>query len=80
MFLTEQFHRMHDQLSRLRTDLDREVGETVEEINRLTGQIANMNVKILAAAKGGTESAGDLEDERDRLIDALDERGFIPGE
>ena len=71
VFLAEQFHRIHDQLSRLRTDLDREVGETVEEINRLTRQIANMNVKILEASKGGTESAGDLVDERDRQIDEL---------
>ena len=70
-YLTDQFHRLWDQLSMLRSDLDKEFQYTVEEVNRLTRQIANMNTKILSAKESPTDVAGDLEDERDRLIDEL---------
>ena len=70
-YLTDQFHRIYDQLATLRSDLDSEFQYTVDEVNRLTRQIATMNSKILAAKKTPTDVVGDLEDERDRMIDEL---------
>ena len=71
VFLTVQFHRMDDQLSALRTDLEGEFQDTVDEANELTRNIANVNAKIIASKRDPDDVAGDLEDERDRLIDDL---------
>ena len=71
IFLTDQFHRMQAQLAGLRTDLEKEFTQMVDEVNRLTRQIANLNTRILGEKRNSTDVAGDLEDERDRLIDDL---------
>ena len=70
-FLIEQFHRLHDNLAELKNDIDVEVKDTVREINRITGDIARLNKRILASKSSSTDVAGNLDDERDRQIDAL---------
>lgn len=72
-FLTDQFHRMHDQLTKLRDDLEVEVKDTIVEVNRLVEQIADLNTKILSEKRRSEDVVGSLEDERDRLIDELSE-------
>ncbi len=69
--LTEQFHRMDAQLSRMREDLEREFSDTVDAVNGLTVEIARLNERILVDKKNTTDVAGNLDDERDRLIDEL---------
>ena len=69
--LTEQFHRMDAQLSRMRDDLELEFTDTVTEVNRLTKEIARLNARILAEKQDTAEVSGNLDDERDRLIDEL---------
>lgn len=69
--LTEQFHRIDSQLALMKDDLDRELQNTTGAVNDLTQQIAVLNEKILAAKENPLEAAGDLDDERDRLIDDL---------
>lgn len=65
-FLVDQFHRIQDQLSVLRFDMEAEVKQTLLETNRIIRQLAKLNTKILS-----TDVAGSLEDERDRLLDDL---------
>jgi len=43
--------------------LDRQVGQTITDVNRLTTQIADLNVKIAGAESSG-QQANDLRDER----------------
>ncbi|MBS13812.1 MAG: flagellar hook-associated protein FlgK [Gemmatimonadetes bacterium] len=69
--LTEQFHRMDAQLSRMRDDLEAEFSDTVAAVNRLTDEIARLNAQIMSDKENTTEVAGNLDDERDRLIDEL---------
>lgn len=70
-FITEQFHRIDEQLTDLRADIDVEVKNTIQEVNRLTGDIGRLNERILALKRNPTDVAGNLDDERDRLIDSL---------
>ena len=69
--LTEQFHRMDDQLSKMRDDLEREFTAAVDAVNKLTSEIARLNSRILADKADTASIAGNLDDERDRLIDEL---------
>ena len=69
--LAEQFHRMDAQLSRMRDDMELEFVKTVEQVNNLTTEIARLNAGILADKEDTTDVAGNLDDERDRLIDEL---------
>jgi flagellar hook-associated protein 1 FlgK len=71
IFMTDQFNRMHNQLSNLKADVETEFRTTVDEANRLTNQIANLNVKIISLKKSPTDTVGDLEDERDNLVEQL---------
>lgn len=71
LLLTEQFHRMDDQLSKMRNDLEREFTDTVDAVNKLTDEIARLNARILAEKQDTAEVSGNLDDERDRLIDEL---------
>ncbi len=70
-YLTSQFHRMYDGLTVLRTDMENEFRDSIDEANRLTRQIATLNTRILTLKRDPTDVVGDLEDERDRLIDDL---------
>lgn len=71
IFLTDQFHRMHDKLSDLRLELDGEFQRSVDDVNRITSEIATLNKRILTTKNTPNDVAGNLEDERDRLIDEL---------
>ena len=70
-FIIQQFKRMADKLSELRNEIDIKFKSTVRDINRLTEDIGQMNARILAAKAKSTDVAGNLDDERDRLIDEL---------
>lgn len=69
--LTDQFRRISTQLSVLGNDLDQELGMTATRINDLTKQIAVLNKGIVSVKKSPQDVAGDLDDERDRLVDEL---------
>jgi flagellar hook-associated protein 1 FlgK len=69
--LTEQFHRMDAQLSLMREDLESEFKTTVDRVNKLTTEIARLNTRILADKQDTASIAGNLDDERDRLVDEL---------
>jgi len=69
-FLATTLRQYHGQLLDTRLELDLEVQDMVFEINELLDQLASVNAEIPQARfAGGT--AGDLEDQRDRLVDQL---------
>jgi flagellar hook-associated protein 1 len=68
--LTNAFKQQATQLADLRTSIDGEIANRVMEINQLGGQIASINRQIVGAELGG-DTANDLRDKRDLLIDQL---------
>ena len=70
--LSTTFNQLSADLSQTQRDLDLVVRGTVAEINRLSGQLADLNVKIISS-EAGSLSANDYRDQRDRLIKELSE-------
>jgi flagellar hook-associated protein 1 FlgK len=68
--LSVSFNRLQRQLSNYASELNKELQLKVDEINRLTGQIAELNKKITGVERTGIE-ASDFRDQRDLLIDQL---------
>jgi flagellar hook-associated protein 1 FlgK len=71
IYMTDQFHRMQDQMSILKQDIETEFRSTIDDVNRITEQIAKLNIKILALKKSPTDAVGDLTDARDQLAEEL---------
>jgi len=70
--LLDHFQGLYSDLMRLSTDMDINLDAGIEEINSLTGQIADLNVQIIAADQG-VGAANDLRDKRDYLVQQLAE-------
>jgi flagellar hook-associated protein 1 FlgK len=70
--LTNGFQQVHRQLSNYRNDLNFELEDQVNEINRIVGQVANINQKVVDLEVNGHQAAG-LRDQRDKLVDELAE-------
>ena len=71
--LSETFHYFSKQVRILREQSNDEISVTVDEVNRLTGEIAELNSSALMAEKGGLEAgaANDIRDRRDLLAREL---------
>ncbi len=70
MALADGFNHMYTQLTELREDLNASVKIKVDEINVISGQLAELNLQILSIKIAGKQP-NDLEDQRDLLIDQL---------
>ena len=68
--LTDHFHRIDAALDRTSSESIQALNAGVDEVNRMLGEIAELNAGITAARAGG-HSAPDLEDRRDLLLDQL---------
>src|SRR3984957_3062307 len=68
--LAQNFNSTANNLSELQQGADQTVTQSVNQINTLTSQIANLNVQIASAANGGQTSSTYL-DQRDQLINQL---------
>lgn len=68
------FQRVAGQLSEIEQATKLRLTASVDEINHLARQVADVNVNIVAAESGG-KSAPDLRDSRDRLIDRMAKLG-----
>lgn len=68
--LIERFNSYAAEMQRLEAGTRQQAIETVDEVNTLTQEIARINGQIVPAESGG-DTANDLRDERDRLIDRL---------
>ncbi len=70
--LADHFQSLYSDLMRLSTDMDINLDAGIEDINSLTGQIADLNVQIVSVGEGG-RAANDLRDKRDYLVRRLAE-------
>jgi flagellar hook-associated protein 1 len=70
--LVDSFHHISSQLNDLKQSLDTDIEKITTEINNIAGQIANVNQSISTSELSGN-SANDLRDRRDYLIDQLSE-------
>lgn len=66
----QQVNHVGDQLDRLQSDLNSEIGVRVDEINQITGQIGKLNVEILKV-EISKDTANDYRDQRNQLVDRL---------
>jgi flagellar hook-associated protein 1 FlgK len=62
--LADAFNQTSQSLTTIRSGLDQSVVQTVDQINQLSSQIANLNGQIQAVTVAG-QNAGTLEDQRD---------------
>lgn len=68
--LTDSFHRLDRQLQDIRHNLFVTAENTVAEVNRMAGELADLNRQI-ARARGMGDFPNDLMDRRDLLVDTL---------
>jgi flagellar hook-associated protein 1 FlgK len=68
--LASAFHNVATNLLQQQSSLNQEVGQDVQQVNTLTGQIAQLNTQI-SAMQGVDQDASALLDQRDTLISQL---------
>lgn len=68
--LVQQVNHMGNQLDSLQSDLNDEIRVRIDEVNNITGTIADLNVKILQNEVSG-DSANDYRDQRNNALDRL---------
>lgn len=71
--LAARFNQVAADLNDHRRSLDRQVSDTITEINSRAEQIASLNNRIAQAEAGG-QNANDLRDQRGRLLNEIAER------
>lgn len=71
--LAGRFNQSAADLTAAQESLDRQIGQTITDVNRLTSQIAGLNTKIADAEFSG-QQANDLRDERGVALADLGER------
>lgn len=78
--LTRVFNQLSRDLEQVRADSDVSIAATVADINRLTGEIADLNLKIVTVEAGNLHSANTFRDQRDltlkRLAGLIDVNSF----
>lgn len=67
----EQANQIYDQLTTYQMNLNKEIEDQVKRINEIAEEIYKLNQKIGKVEGGGIESANDLRDQRDVLLDEL---------
>jgi flagellar hook-associated protein 1 FlgK len=68
--LAGAFNQTSDNLATIQQGLDQSVVQTVQQVNDLTGQLANLNQQIQEVSNSG-DSPGSLEDQRDEDLTNL---------
>ncbi|KAB2953638.1 flagellar hook-associated protein FlgK [Heliorestis acidaminivorans] len=76
MAVSETFYHISKRLDDLERDLDREIGIKVTQVNDIAEQIRSLNLQI-QRAEVSNDSANDLRDKRDILLDQLAELSDI---
>ena len=68
--LTQQINHMGEQIDKMQTDLNSEIGVRIDEVNQITSQVANLNLQIVKTEITG-DTANDYRDQRNALVDRL---------
>ena len=71
--LADSFHQNYADLEQAQADIDAAVRSGVEDINRLSAEIADLNQKIAGTEADGTVNANDYRDRRDFALKQLSE-------
>ena len=73
--LTQDIVRFDERVRQIREDTNESIAATANDINRLTSEIAELNVQIVAteSASGGMSDAGGLRDNRSTALKKLSE-------
>lgn len=71
--MTTGYRSMYERLTEIEAGINSQVRDTVGQINTYTGQIADLNEKIISASAIGGQPANDLYDKRDKLVAELNE-------
>ncbi|WP_269531976.1 flagellar hook-associated protein FlgK [Chitinimonas sp. BJYL2] len=70
--MIQKLNTVNGRMQTLREDVNTEIKATVDSINSITGQLANLNDQIiLAKGAGGGNPPNDLLDQRDQLVKEL---------
>ncbi|HTY60969.1 MAG TPA: flagellar hook-associated protein FlgK [Acidobacteriota bacterium] len=69
--LAAEFHRVYSAIQQVQTSTDNSVKYTVDDINSITSQIADLNVKIQVAQQSHSETESTLRDNRQQLLENL---------
>jgi flagellar hook-associated protein 1 FlgK len=69
-FLASTFNKLDWDLTQSQQNLDLAVEGTVADINRLSGQLADLNAKIISS-EAGSSSANDYRDQRELVLKEL---------
>ena len=68
--LANAFSQTSNNLATIQQGLDQSVTQTVQQVNQLTAQVANLNQQIQEVSNAG-ENPGSLEDQRDQALNNL---------
>lgn len=69
--LSREFQRLYGGIQQVQTSQDRALNASVEEINSITAQIAQLNVKVRQAQGAHSEEEFTLRDSRQQLLEQL---------
>jgi flagellar hook-associated protein 1 FlgK len=77
--LAARFHELDAQLSTLRRSTNQRITASVDEINTLASQVAQLNRQILAGSTTGAQAQppNDLLDQRDQLVAELSQKARV---
>ncbi|MBU0675099.1 MAG: flagellar hook-associated protein FlgK [Proteobacteria bacterium] len=68
--MVDQLHFMGTELTKIKYDIGVNLGAAIDDVNGITGQIADLNNQI-ASSEVGNHQANDLRDRRDQLVGEL---------
>jgi flagellar hook-associated protein 1 len=74
--LTERFHTIRSDLTRVQTEVGNSLGAALNDLNKWTGMVADLNQKIVSSESNGS-AANDLRDQRNELLKKIS--GLIEG-
>jgi flagellar hook-associated protein 1 FlgK len=71
--IVQDFHRVTDRINIIETSMTNRMDRSVQDINTLSEQIAQLNSQIVLLEQNDGASANDLRDKRDESVKALSE-------
>jgi len=74
--LTERFHTIRGDLTRVQNEVGNSLGASLNDLNKWTGMVAELNQKIVSSESIGT-AANDLRDQRNEILKKIS--GLIEG-